>query len=87
MNKKKIFLKSEKGISSVRSTKFESLNSIKGIKFSIKGKIKGKLRAKSYNLLIGSSPKNNKNTKVEYYKMHSYTVYGKFGLKFWVHRI
>lgn len=87
LNKKKIFFNSKNLIPSVTSIKFENLNYMKGIKFNINGKIKGKLRAKSYNFLIGSVPKNNKNTKIEYYKMHSYTIYGKFGLKFWIHRI
>lgn len=87
LNKKKLFFNRENLLLSIPSIKFENLNYIKGIKFNINGKIKGKLRAKSYNILIGSVPKNNKNTKIEYYKMHSYTVYGKFGLKFWIHRI
>jgi hypothetical protein len=87
LNKKKLFFNRENLLLSIPSIKFENLNFIKGIKFNINGKIKGKLRAKSYNILIGSVPKNNKNTKIEYYKMHSYTVYGKFGLKFWIHRI
>lgn len=58
-------------------------NGIKGIKFIINGKLKGKLRASSARIVIGKISNQTISTNIEYNKLHVYTVYGAFGIKMW----
>jgi len=59
---------------------------IKGIKFIINGKLKGKTRASSVCLQIGSVPTQSIKKNIEFSRTHVYTVYGAFGFKIWVYR-
>ncbi len=57
---------------------------IKGIKFFLNGKIKGKPRANSFKLLLGNVPCQQVNSKIEYSKINTYNRYGAFGFKLWL---
>jgi hypothetical protein len=59
-------------------------NSIKGIKFIINGKLKGKSRASSMLILVGNVSTQTVASKIDFSKTPVYTVYGVFGLKIWV---
>jgi len=61
-------------------------NRIKGIKFIVSGRLKGKMRASSQSIKIGKIPTQTLNKTVEFSKIHVYTVYGLFGFKFWLYR-
>lgn len=65
---------------------YKILNSIKGIKFILNGKLKGKARSNHYNLILGKIPTQSLNKQIEFIKAHAFTVYGVFGLKLWVYR-
>jgi hypothetical protein len=64
----------------------KDLCNIKGIKFILSGKIKGKARSSHYNIVLGQIPIQSLNKNIEFSKAHAFTVYGVFGLKFWVYR-
>ena len=57
---------------------------IKGAKFVISGKLKGKLRAKSTSFLFGSVPISTNCKTTQFSKIDVYTVYGKYGFKLWI---
>lgn len=57
-------------------------NKIKGLKFSIKGKLKGKPRKKKLQILVGNVPCQQIKHPVDFAKTHVYNRYGAFGLKF-----
>lgn len=57
---------------------------LKGIKFSINGRIKGKPRSNNYKVLSGKISCQTIDSKVQYCYMHVYNRYGAFGLKLWV---
>jgi len=62
------------------------INSIKGAKFILSGKLQGKLRASSARILVGSVPIQTITANIDFSKTHVYTRYGAFGFKLWVHR-
>ena len=55
--------------------------SIKGMRFKIAGRLKGKLRAKSKILHTGSVPRCTENKNIEFSKTSVFTRYGVFGIK------
>jgi len=57
---------------------------IQGLKILIKGRLNGKLRAKSRLLLIGKIPLQTINSKISYSTSVSYSLYGTFGFKIWI---
>ena len=59
---------------------------IRGLKFIINGKLKGKTRASSICIQKGSIPTQSLTKTVDFFKIHSYTRYGSFGFKFWLFR-
>lgn len=59
-------------------------SSIGGIKFGINGKLKGKLRAKSFKLEIGKIGIQTITSDIDFSKVHINTLYGCFGLKTWI---
>jgi hypothetical protein len=64
----------------------ENKNKIKGIKFVINGKLKGKTRASSASIKIGKIPTQTLEENIEFSRIHIYTVYGVFGFKLWMCR-
>jgi hypothetical protein len=65
---------------------FNSNFDIKGFKFLINGKIRGKDRASSKLIQIGKLPMQSISKNVEFSFSHVYTIYGAFGFKLWVYR-
>jgi hypothetical protein len=61
-----------------------SLSSISGLKFIINGKFQGKDRSSSKLVLVGNVPNQTISKNIEYSLCHVYTLYGAFGLRFWV---
>jgi len=61
-----------------------NFSSIQGLKVLIKGRLNGKLRAKSRLLLIGKIPLQTINSKISYSTSVSYSLYGTFGFKIWI---
>jgi hypothetical protein len=61
-----------------------NFSSIQGLKILIKGRLNGKLRAKSRLLLIGKIPLQTINSKISYSTSVSYSLYGTFGFKIWI---
>ena len=57
---------------------------IHGLKILIKGRLNGKLRAKSKLLLIGKIPLQTIDSKINYATSVSYSLYGTFGFKVWI---
>lgn len=57
---------------------------ISGIKITISGKLKGKLRSSIFNQNFGSVPIQTLKSDIDYAKAHVFTVYGVFGIKLWV---
>jgi len=60
---------------------------IKGIKFVINGKIKGKTRSSSNIISFGKIPTQSISKIVDYSNIHVFTVYGVFGFKLWVYKV
>lgn len=60
--------------------------SIYGIKFSIAGKFKGKLRKSRVSIQVGKVPVQSISKDVEFSKINVFTRYGVFGLKLWIYR-
>jgi len=61
-------------------------NPIKGIKFLINGKIKGKARSSTTCVTLGQVPIQTLDSNIDFSKVHVFTIYGVFGLKLWVCR-
>lgn len=61
-------------------------NMVKGIKFVISGKLKGKLRAQTTSLSFGHIPISTNAKNIQFSKSHVYTVYGTYGIKLWVYQ-
>ena len=61
-----------------------SLGKLKGIKFRINGKLKGKMRASTYLITYGNIPNQSIDKNIEYGLVHTFTRYGAFGLQAWV---
>ena len=57
---------------------------IKGIKFSISGRILGKTRASCVKVERGAISLNTINSNNQFAKLHVYTIYGAYGLKLWI---
>jgi hypothetical protein len=57
---------------------------IKGTKFIISGRIKGKPRASISKITLGKISLNENKAFIEYSHNHIYTRYGCFGLKLWI---
>lgn len=57
---------------------------IKGIKFSISGRILGKTRASCVKVERGAISLNTINSTNQFSKLHVYTIYGAYGLKLWI---
>jgi hypothetical protein len=66
-------------------TNFEA-SKISGIKFLIKGRIKGKDRATSMLIKVGKLPLQGFKTTIDYSSIHVYTLYGAYGIKIWTSR-
>jgi len=60
------------------------LSFIKGLKILIKGRLNGKLRAKSKLIEIGKIPLQTINSQINYSTSTSYSLYGTFGFKVWI---
>ncbi len=60
---------------------------IKGVKFFLNGKIKGKTRASSFKLLLGNVPCQQITAKIKQSKINVYNRYGAFGFKLWLNYI
>ena len=61
-------------------------NQILGIKFLINGRLKGKPRANSTTMLVGSVPVQSLQKNIQFAKLHVNTIYGVFGFQLWVYR-
>lgn len=59
-------------------------STIEGIKIGINGKLKGKLRAKSFKMAIGKIGTQTVTSEVDFSKVHIHTLYGCFGLQTWI---
>ena len=73
----------EKKLSSKRSIYFSTIS---GIKFIINGKIRGRMRASSKCISVGTIPIQSLQKNIEFYKTHVYTLYGAFGFQIWLYR-
>lgn len=75
----------------VYSSKVKRLSSakskIKGLKFVLNGKLKGKARASSDCSLFGRVPNSTISKDIIFSKFDAHTLYGVFGFKAWVYRI
>lgn len=78
------FIKFFKGLMEIQSLRNEY--DLLGIKFIIKGKLKGKRRKSNSIINIGQIPVQSIYKHIEFSKTHAFTVYGTFGLKLWVYR-
>jgi hypothetical protein len=78
------FIKFFKGLMEIQSLRNEY--DLLGIKFIIKGKLKGKRRKSNSIINIGQIPVQSLYKHIEFSKTHAFTVYGTFGLKLWVYR-
>ena len=65
---------------------FDKQSSILGIKFIISGRLQGKERSSSKLIKIGKVPTQSIRKDIDFAFYPSYTLYGAFGLKFWVYR-
>jgi len=63
---------------------FSSSSRIKGIKFTISGKLKGKPRASKNTIRIGSVAVQSLKEDITFSICHVYTLYGMFGFKLWI---
>jgi small subunit ribosomal protein S3 len=59
---------------------------LKGIKFKISGKLKGKMRAGTHLIRYGRIPNQSIDVAVEYAMLHTYTRYGVFGMQIWLQK-
>ena len=61
-------------------------SNVKGLRFVLNGKLKGKPRASSACGQFGCVPISTIAQNIAFAKLHIYTLYGVFGLRAWVHR-
>ena len=73
----------EKKLSSKRNIYFSTIS---GIKFIINGKIRGRMRASSKCISVGTIPIQSLQKNIEFSKTHVYTLYGAFGFQIWLYR-
>lgn len=59
---------------------------VKGLKFVINGKLKGKTRSSSACHQFGHVPNSTLSKNITFSKLHVYTLYGVFGLRAWTNR-
>jgi hypothetical protein len=59
---------------------------ILGVKFLIKGRLKGKPRSNVTTLLVGSVPVQSLEKDIQFSKLHVNTVHGVFGFQVWIYR-
>ena len=59
-------------------------NSIKGVKFMVSGRLKGKSRASVIKFQKGRLNLNEITSNVSFSQLHVYTLYGAFGMKLWI---
>lgn len=74
----------------VYSSKIRKLSiksNVRGLKFVLNGKLKGKARASSNCSLFGRVPNSTITEDIIFAKFDVYTLYGVFGLKAWVYRL
>lgn len=64
----------------------ENTAKIQGIKFKISGRIRGKTRADTRIITVGTVALQSESKHIEYFKQHIYTLHGAFGLKLWIYR-
>lgn len=64
----------------------DAVGVLKGIKFKLNGKIKGKMRATSHLIKYGNIPNQSIDLNIEYSMIHTYTRYGVFGMQAWVYK-
>jgi hypothetical protein len=57
---------------------------VKGIKFIISGRLKGKPRSSISKFQVGRLTLNEVNAKILNSQLHTYTLYGAFGMKLWI---
>jgi hypothetical protein len=58
---------------------------LNGIKFWLKGKLKGKPRKSKIQIIVGRVPCQQTKSIIDYSKQHIYNRYGAFGFKLWTH--
>lgn len=61
-------------------------SSIKGVKFSISGRLSGKARSSYHYIQEGQMPIQTLSKNIEFSKMHAYNFLGAFGLRIWLYR-
>ena len=66
--------------------KLSSVHNIKGIKFLINGKLRGKTRSSSSCIQVGSVPIQSLAKNLSFAKINIFTMYGVFGFRIWIHR-
>jgi hypothetical protein len=66
--------------------KLSSDHNINGIKFIVKGKLRGKTRASSNCIQAGPVNIQSIEKKICFAKVHVYSLYGVFGFRLWVYR-
>lgn len=74
-------------ISDLEFKKFDKNATLKGVKFVLNGKLKGKPRASSSFVSIGTVPESSIIEDVIYSRLSVHTLYGVYGLKMWAHRV
>lgn len=60
---------------------------VKGVHVVINGKLKGKLRSSTLKMLVGKIGTQTISSKIDFSKLHVFTMYGTFGFKMWVNYI
>lgn len=56
---------------------------VKGLKFVLNGKVKGKPRTSTFRAIFGTVPSQQIVSKVEFSKVNTYNRYGAYGFKLW----
>lgn len=64
-----------------------SQSKIKGIKFEIRGKLKGKTRKSATKVMLGKIQNSSFSSNIHFSKIHVYTIYGAFGFKIWLNAV
>jgi hypothetical protein len=62
-------------------------SNLKGLKFVLNGKLKGKTRASSFILMTGVVSNQTISSPVDFSVQHTYTRLGAFGMRLWVERL
>lgn len=73
-------------ISDSKISRMSKKLNIKGLKFVINGKLKGKTRASVVYYQLGCVPSSSIGKNISFSKLHVHTLYGVFGLKVWTNR-